>query len=80
MIKYALMATALSLALAGPAFASGCPLEVKAIDDALASSSVSAEMMAEAKALRDKGDALHAAGQHADSIATLQKAKDILGI
>ena len=34
----------------------------------------------EAKSLRDKGHALHESGQHGESVKTLQKAKDILGL
>ncbi len=41
---------------------------------------LSAEKTAEVKSLRDEGDAQHQAGQHAESVETLQKAKDILGL
>jgi hypothetical protein len=54
---------------------------VKDIDAALESgTSLSTEQVAEVKALRDKGEAEHLAGKHAESVATLQKAKDILGL
>lgn len=41
---------------------------------------LSAEKTAEVKSLRDEGDAQHKAGQHKESVETLQKAKDILGL
>jgi Flp pilus assembly protein TadD len=54
---------------------------VKNIDSALAAMpSLSAEQTAEVTSLRDEGDAQHKAGQHAESVETLQKAKDILGL
>lgn len=76
-----LLAGALSIFLAMPAFAGSCPLMVKEIDAALESNtSLSAEQVDQVKALRDKGEAEHLAGNHADSVATLQEAKDILGL
>lgn len=81
MIKRALTVVALSFFVATAAFAGTCPVMVQEIDEALASdTSLSTEEVAEVKALRDKGDAEHAAGQHAESVATLQQAKDILGL
>ena len=80
-MKRVLLAGAFSIILATPAFAGSCPLMVKAIDAALESnSSLSTAQVAEIKALRDKGEAEHLAGQHAESVATLQKAKDALGL
>ena len=81
MIKRILLAGALSIFIAAPVFAGSCPLMVKDIDAALESgTSLSTEQVAEVKALRDKGEAEHLAGKHAESVATLQKAKDILGL
>ncbi len=80
-MKRVLLAAALSIFFAAPAFAGSCPLMVKEIDAALESnSSLSSEQVAEIKALRDQGEAEHLAGQHAESVATLQKAKDALGL
>jgi hypothetical protein len=54
---------------------------VKEIDAALeVNSTLSDEQVAEVTALRDQGEAEHNAGKHAESVATLQKAKDILGL
>ena len=81
MIKRIVLAGLLSICVAGPAFAGSCPLMVKAIDTAQANNtSLSDEKVAEVKALRDKGEAEQDAGKHAQSVATLQQAKDILGI
>jgi len=60
---------------ASPALAGHCPKDVKRIDTALAQQS-----NPKAKALRDKGDGLHKAGKHKDSLAALHEAMDILGI
>ena len=80
-MKRILTAVVLSLFVSGPAFAGTCPVMVKGIDAALAAMpDLSAEKTAEVKSLRDEGDAQHKAGQHAESVETLQKAKDILGL
>lgn len=64
-----------------PAFASHCPTDVKAIDDALAAGpQISEEQMQEVKMLRDEGASLHEAGNHADSETALHKAMEILGL
>ena len=75
------IALAASLALAsGAALAHGCPKVMKAIDDALPAAKLDAEKMSEVKKLRADGEAQHKAGKHDDSMATLGKAKSILGI
>lgn len=80
-MKRVLTAVALSLFIAGPAFAFTCPVMVNDIDAALAGNpDLSAEQLAQVKQLRDEGEALHEAGQHQESVDTLQQAKDILGL
>jgi hypothetical protein len=75
-----LAAAALAI-LAGPAFASSCPTQVKAIDAALAKKpQLTAQQAADVKKFRDQGEAEHKAGKHAESMATLAKAKAILKI
>lgn len=80
-MKILFRSLALALALvAMPAFAFQCPKEMKAIDAALPTAKLSKEQMAEVKKLRADGEALHKAGKHDESIKTLGKAKEILGI
>ena len=61
-----------------PAFAGSCPMKLSMIDKALAAGTV---MNAnEVKTLRDKGEALHKAGDHSGSVAILIKAMKVAGI
>jgi len=64
----------------GLALASGCPKAMKAIDAALPTATLSADKMSKVKKLRAEGEAQHKAKKHADSVASLTKAKEILGI
>ena len=69
------------LLISVPAFAGSCPKDMKAIDAALADGpSVSASQMARIKELRELGETQHKAGKHADSVATLHEAMNMLGI
>ena len=79
-MKKLLTALAMTALLSGTAFANACPSHVKKIDEALATSTASAEVKAQAQALRDEGDALHKAGSHAESMAKLAEAEALLGI
>lgn len=72
---FVVLAFASSIALAGT-----CPKLMKQIDDALPAAKISAGQMTEVKKLRADGEAQHKAGKHADSEASLNKAKGILGI
>jgi len=72
--------TVAALAFASMAWANNCPNEVKAIDAALPKAKLDAKQTAEVKRLRDEGEQLHKAGKHSESMATLGKAKGILGI
>lgn len=66
---------------AAPTFAGQCPLDMAAIDAALAASpALSEAQLAEVQALRAEGEALHASGDHGASVATLAEAKALLGI
>ena len=70
-----------ALLLASSLTAAGnCPNEWKAIDAALPKAKLDAQQMAEVKKLRAEGEQLHKAGKHGESMATLGKAKKILGI
>jgi hypothetical protein len=53
---------------------------MKAIDAALPKAKLSSAQMSEVKKLRADGEALHKAGKHAESEATLKKAEGMLGI
>ncbi|HKP27076.1 MAG TPA: hypothetical protein VJV39_24615 [Dongiaceae bacterium] len=79
-MKKLLTAIALSVLLSGTAFANSCPTHVAKIDAALATSTASEDVKAQAKALRDEGQALHDAGNHAESMAKLAEAEALLGI
>ena len=80
-MKRIVLAAFLTAAFAGPALAGKCPVLMKEVDAALAKgTSLSAAHMTEVKELRAKGEAEHKAGSHAASLATLAKAKEILGI
>lgn len=70
-----------ALALASTlAFAHNCPNEWKAIDAALPKAKLDAKQAAEVKKLRAEGEKLHKAGKHSESMATLGRAKKMLGI
>lgn len=72
---FAALAFASSLAMAAT-----CPKIMKQIDGALPAAKLSAAQMEQVKQLRADGEAQHKAGKHADSEASLNKAKGILGI
>ncbi|WP_192933984.1 hypothetical protein [Sinorhizobium saheli] len=72
---------ALLLALAPvTAFANQCPTMMAAIDAAMPNASLSESDMAKVKQLRQQGEELHKAGDHAGSEAALGEAKKMLGI
>lgn len=74
-MKRLLIAAIIAVGFTSPAFANHCPKDIAKIDAALAQQS-----NAEAKALRDKGEELHKAGQHAASLEALHQAMAILGL
>lgn len=74
-MKKLLVAAIVVFGFASPALAGHCPKDVRLIDAALAQNS-----NAEAKSLRDKGDALHKSGTHGDSLKALHQAMKILKI
>ena len=80
-MKRVLLAAVVTIALTGTAPASQCPKLMGEVDAALAANpQISAEQTAEVMKLRGEGEAQHAAGQHAESVAALDKAKEILGL
>ena len=63
------------------AFASSCPLHMKAIDAALAKNpKLTSAQMADVKKYRADGEKLHRDGRHTESVEALSKAEKILGI
>jgi hypothetical protein len=74
--------TTILLAVAsGVALANHCPVDMKAIDDKLATQPKLAEAdMAKVKKLRADGEAAHKAGKHDESMKLLAEARKILGI
>jgi hypothetical protein len=80
-MKIRILLGAAALAVSTGALANHCPLDMKAIDEALGKNpQLSAEQLAEVKKYRADGEALHKAGRHKESVDTLAKAKKILGI
>ncbi len=74
-MKKLLVATVLILGFSSPVLAAHCPKDIKLIEEALASQSND-----EAKALMEKGAALHASGNHRESLEALHEAMQILDI
>lgn len=79
-MRKTLIIAALAVGFATPAFASSCPKHMAAIDAAMPAAQLSAADKAMVMELRKTGEAQHKAGDHAASVATLDKAKKILGI
>mgnify|MGYP003645348261 CR=1 FL=1 len=70
-----------ALLASSSAFAFSCPLEIQAIDDALANNpQLSKSDLARVKGLRARGEALHKAGKHAKSVEVLEQARKMLGL
>lgn len=76
--------TALAAALfvaSSAAWAFHCPADMAKIDEALAKNpELSAEQMEQVQQWRAEGEELHAAGKHQESVDTLTKAMEVLGI
>jgi hypothetical protein len=76
-----LLVTTAFIMLAVPAFASQCPNIMKEIDAALESgTSISQTDLDQVMSLRAEGETQHKSGDHATSVSSLNKAKEILGI
>ena len=78
MITRSLIAAAILVVFSAPALAFHCPADVKAIDNALPKSSLTAAQKTEVMKLRDEGEAQHNAGKHQDAVNTLAKAMRII--
>jgi hypothetical protein len=62
------------------AFAGSCPLDMKQVDAAMATASLSMDDMAKVKELRAQGEMMHKSGDHAGSVKALNEAKALLNI
>ncbi len=80
-MKRLIVAVAVLIGMASPAFAKHCPLDAKIIDEALGTATgLTTVQMTNAKDFRDKGMAFHKDGKHSDAIKALHEATKILGI
>lgn len=79
-MKKFLIVGATVLAFSTTAFAGSCPTLVHKVDEALKTAQLSDADKATVMSLRDQGDQQHAAGQHAESVATLTEALKALGM
>ena len=79
-MKKLILAAAMTLALAGPAFAHMCPALMGEIDEAMKTASVDDATKAKIMDLYAKGKAEHEAGNHDASVETLNEAKALLGM
>lgn len=81
-MKITTIALLSGLALASAqAYAFHCPADMKKIDEAMAKNpQLTSEQMSEVKMLRAKGEELHKAGKHQESVDTLGKAMKLLKI
>jgi hypothetical protein len=79
MIRKTLFAAILAVSTT-PAFAFQCPGDMAKIDAALQTAQLSDADKAKVMELRAKGEELHSAGQHQESVDTLAEALKILGM
>ena len=79
MKKFLIAATVVAV-MAGPAYAGSCPALMQKVDAALETTTISAEDKAKVMELRQQGEQQHAAGQHDESVASLNEALKLLGM
>ena len=79
-MKKLLIAAAMTMALATPAFAHQCPALMAKIDEAMKTAAVDDATKAQVTALYDKGKAEHEAGDHDASVTDLNAALKLLGV
>ncbi len=82
-MKNRLLAVLFVLGFAGSAWAGTCPELIEEIDEILegegTTSHLEADVVAEARALRDMGSALHNAGDHDEAEEKLERSLKLLG-
>jgi hypothetical protein len=79
-MKKFVLAAAIAMSLAAPAFASQCPALMGKIDEAMKTATLDDATKAKVMELYEKGKAEHEGGKHAESEATLGEAMKLLGI
>jgi hypothetical protein len=79
-MKKVMIAAVIATFTATSAIANDCPNDMKEIDAALKTAKLSDTDKKKVQELRKKGEDLHKAGKHADSLKTLGEAKKILKI
>ncbi len=76
-----IIALAVLIGMASPAFAKHCPLDAKIIDESMGmATGLTTAQMTNVKELRDKGMAFHKNGNHSDAIKALHEAAELLGV
>ena len=80
MLRTISLALALSVVVAGPAFARRCPQDMAAIDRAMQAAQLSASEKQQVMDLRKRGEEAHKAGNHPESEGLLAQAKKMLKI
>ena len=78
-MKRLLITGAALVVLTTGVYAGQCPSLVQKVDEALATSQLSDDDKAKVMELRNQGEAQHNAGQHAESVASLNMALEALG-
>ena len=73
------IALALIIGLAAPAFANECPTVIEKIEQMMESADISDEKKDTISELVNKGEELHNAGQHDQAMEVLNKALAMLG-
>jgi len=79
-MKKIALAAALTLGLAGPAFANQCPTLMNKIDEAMKTATVDDATKTKIMDLYNKGKAEHEAGNHDASVTDLNAALKLLGM
>jgi hypothetical protein len=81
-MRVVLVVPAMLVALATPAWASQCPSRIAALDELISQhgSMLNPEKMAQVNELRDKAEQAHAAGNHDESVNSVQRAQDLIGM
>ena len=79
-MRKSLIITALVFGFVTPAFVTNCPNDIKAIQTALKTATLSDEDKAFVEKHLKKGEMQHSAGNHEKSLKSLAKAKGKLGL